>query len=219
MKSKIFNEQNKIRISLFPVLISCLSLLIISACTSTQPSATASKKEVLSTPQDPDAPCWVKDVSCKDTATELAVRGGSKRFKDMQGAERDAIRDAQIRAVEVVEVNLERIDDEVASILGRANKALPRGIAQDDATKRIMNKKLNGMRPVNYTRRWSITEHGDTEEEWESFALILLPRDLNTVVAKEVLDEKEALTKDPLIDRASKRLDELREQGWGKMNR
>lgn len=202
------------------VLIFCFSLLSLSACATTPPLLTTSKKiEFLSTPKDTDAPCWVEKVSCADTASELAVSGVSKRFQDRQGAERDAIREVQIRAAEVVEVNIVRIDEEVASVLGRANKSLPRGIAQDDATKRTINKKLSGMRPINYTRRWSITEYGDTEEAWESFALVFLPKDLSIVVAKEVLDEKKELSDDPLIDRAIKRLDELREQGWGKMNR
>lgn len=205
----------QIRNSFLSVFVSCL---LLSSCVSTQPSFNSSKREVISTPQDPNEPCWVKDVSCVDTASELAVRGVSKRFKDMQGSERDAIRDSLIRAAEVVEVGIERIDEEVASILGRVNKALPRGIAQDDATKRTINKKLNGLRPVNYTRRWLIAEYGDTEEEWESFAVVFLPKDLNLIIAKEVLDEKKVMSEDPLLDRASKRLDELREQGWG-MNR
>lgn len=192
--------------------------VFMAACASTntaslpEPNPNA-KTEALSTPTDPNQPCWVSDASCRDTEKLIAVVGRSKEYVDAQSAEQDSILDAQRRAGEFVETQVVRVFDEVAHTASRTDQKIIKGIAGDDATHKRIDVKVKNLRPITYTRRWTVTQYGIPKEHWESFAFIVMPVDMNSNIAKERLEEEkhENPANDPLIAGAEKRLLEMRQ--------
>lgn len=157
-------------------------------------------------------PCWVRDITCKDSEDKLAILGISKDFATEQEAALDSDLDAQRRAVETIEFRLRRIDDEVISKEGRTKGILSGGVAGDDATQKLVDQTVSGMRPVNYRVRFEVKEYGVGDMKWKSYSLILLPKNVAKAISEAVLNEKDS--KDPIVQRAKERLQNLREGVW-----
>lgn len=196
-----------------------IGLLFLAACTTTSvegPPNPMQKLEAVTTLNDPHQPCWVSDISCRDTASIIANYGSSKDYANRQSAEDDAIFQAQTAAAELIKVHIRRIFQEAAKTASLDDQNIIKGIAGDKATQKLVEQDVYGARPILYTRRITVTQYNVPKDHWEAFALILLPKDMNMKIAREQLEALKAKdpSKEPLVDGAEQRLKELGENGW-----
>ena len=182
-------------------------ILLVSACASGEKY----QEEVLHQTKSSE-PCWVTDIACADTKETMAVLGVSLEFATEHEAFEHAKLTAQANAAEVIHLKIKRIDTLVISQGQTTANILTGGVAGDDATRKVVEQSLRGVRVLTFRRLVLVTEYGVADRKWVAYGKIDLPRDTAARAYSDAL-EREGRN-NPLVERARERLDELDANDW-----